>query len=113
MQTIDMAGAQLTPKGFITIFRTVVKVSPPRFLTLRLHPDRYDDIYLMADVPESIQVGNVLGPMGKQILKINCVKPPLGVSDGITIVKDPKADPTKLVFELYGISEITVQNIGV
>jgi hypothetical protein len=72
----------------------------------------YGSIYDMADVPESIQVGNTLGPMGRQVLKVNCVRPPMGISDGITIIQDGKADLTKLIFELHGVPEYMVVNLA-
>jgi hypothetical protein len=112
MQTFDVSGQFLHPKLFISIFREVLKIAPARFLTLRIHPDRYNDLYKLADVPESIQVGTVPGMLGRMVLKVNCIKPPIGVSDGIQILKDPKADTTKLVFELHGIPEFIVIHLA-
>lgn len=113
MQTVDTNGARLNPVLFIKIFRDVVKLSPARFLTLRLHPDRYKELYALADIPESIQLGPVLGPMGRQITKVNCIRPPLGTSDGITIVQDNTALPDKLIFEIHGVPEYVVANLAV
>jgi hypothetical protein len=112
MQTVDMAGERLNPKLFIKVFRDVIKISPARFLTLRIHPDRYKELYALADVPESIQLGFVPGMLGKMILKVNCVKPPLGTSDGITISQDKDTSPDQLVFLVHGIPEYIVVHLA-
>lgn len=112
MQTVEANGVRLNPKLFIAVFRAVTKLSPPRFLTLRLHPDRYKELYVLADVPESIQVGPTLGPMGKQVWKVNCIKPPMGITDGITVVQDKQAHPDKLIFEIHGIPEFIVSGLA-
>jgi hypothetical protein len=111
MKTLDAAGAKLSPKLFIETFRTVKKEAPARFWNLRLHPDRYKELYMAADVPESIQLGVVVGPLGKPETRVNCIKPPMGVTDGIKIIQDSTADPGMLVFELHGIPEIVLQNL--
>ena len=114
MQTFDACGAVFSPKMFIDIFQSVKKVAPPRFLTLRLHPDRYKDLFRMADIPMSIQLGNVPGPVpGRSVVRVNCIKPPMGVQDGITLVQDEEVDPTQLIFEIHGIAELIVRNINV
>jgi len=112
MQTVDVNGARLDPKLFIKVFRDVCKLSPPRFLSLRLHPDRYKELYDLADVPESIQVGFTPGMLGRMILKVNCVKPPLGVSDGIIIIQDKQTQPDRLEFMIHGIAEYLVVNLA-
>ena len=112
MQTVEANGVRLNPKLFITVFRAVTKLSPPRFLTLRLHPDRYKELYALADIPESIQLGPVLGPLGKQILRVNCVRPSLGVSDGITIQQDQGIPLDRLEFCIHGIPEFLVVNLA-
>src|SRR5271155_696639 len=113
MQTVDTNGARLNPKLFISIFRDVVKLAPARFLTMRLHTDRYKELYALADIPESIQVGTVPGMLGRVVTKVNCVKPPVGVNDGIMLIIDPKADPDKLEFSIHGIPEYVVKNLAV
>jgi hypothetical protein len=112
MQTVDLAGERLNPKLFIRIFRDVLKLSPARFLTLHLHQDRYKELYALADIPESIQIGPVLGPMGRQQMRVNCIKPPLGVSDGILVIVDSKTDPDKLEFSIHGIPEYRVVHLA-
>lgn len=111
MEIYEASGEELTPTLFIKYYRQVCKVSPPRFLTLRLHPDKYKLLYSFAEVPESIQIGNVPGPLGRSIPKVACIKPPLGVANGMTITQDDKTDPTKLVFEVHGIAEVVIQNL--
>jgi len=113
MQTIDATGSRLTANLFISTYRMVRKLAPPRFLTLKVHPDVYKVIYSLADIPESIQLGETPGPLGKTIMRVNCVKPPMGVSDGVAIVQDEKADPTQLVFQIHGITELVLQNLKV
>ena len=66
----------------------------------------------MAVIPESIQIGDTLGPVGRPIKRVNCIKPPIGVGDGIAVVQDAATDPTKLVFEIHGIAEFVVENIA-
>jgi hypothetical protein len=110
---VDACGSRLTPKLFIQVFRDVTKLSPARFLTLRLHLDRYKELHDLADIPESIQVGQVPGMLGRMITKINCIKPPIGVSDGIQILIDCKADPSTMTFEIHGIPEMVVKNLAV
>ncbi len=112
MQTVDASGVRLSPKLFIQVFRDVTKLSPARFLTLRLHPDRYGELYALADIPESIQLGTVLGPLGKRVFRVNCVRPPMGVSDGIAVTQDEKAPPDALIFEIHGIPEYVVRNLA-
>jgi hypothetical protein len=113
MQTVDMAGARLDSKLFIKVFRDVVKLSPPRFLALRIHPDTYKELYILADVPESIQVGFTPGMLGRMILKVNCIKPPLGVSDGIIIIQDVEVPTDRMIFEIHGIPEYIVTNLAI
>lgn len=111
MQTLNAGGAPFTAGLFIDTYTKAAKVAPPRFLTLRLHPDLYLELYKMADIPMSIQLGHTLGPMGRKDMRVACIKPPMGVAQGILILKDPKADPTKLVFEVHGLPEFILENI--
>lgn len=106
-----MKGAVLTAKMLIDSYHKAKDTAPPRFLTLRLHPDKYKEVYALADIPESIQLGPTLGPLGRQIIRLACIKPPMGVGDGVAIVQDEEADPTKLVFEIHGITEIVFENL--
>ncbi|MBU6231671.1 hypothetical protein KGP36_03300 [Patescibacteria group bacterium] len=111
MFTVNAAGAKLTPTLFIDLYHRAKKLAPPRFLTLRIHPDRYKELYALAEIPESIQIGPTPGPLGRQIVRVACIKPPLGVADGIAIQLDDKADPSKMVFEIHGIAEMIVDNL--
>lgn len=108
----NMEGTLLTPLLFIQLFGEARKLSPPRFLTLRLHPDRYQDIFKFAIAPESIQVGTVPGPVGSFITKVNCIKPPMSVADGITIKQDPNFDENRLSFEIHGQPELVIEGLG-
>lgn len=112
MQIIKMGGEKLSPKKFIEIYGIARKLSPPRFMTLRLHPDTYNELYILADIPESIQLGPTLGPLGTHVMRVCCVRCPVGISDGIVINQDPKCDPTKLFFEVHGIPELVVEELG-
>lgn len=113
MQTIDAKGAILTPGMFIDIYHQARTLAPPRFLTLRIHPDRFGDIYVMADTPESIQLGEVPGQKpGSTIWRVACIKPLSSVYDGIAIKQDDKMDKTKLEFQIHGVVELVVENIG-
>jgi hypothetical protein len=112
MQVLKLGGKKFTPNLFIELFAEAKKLSPPRFLTLRLHPDRYAELYSFADIPQSIQVGPSAGPLGRNITRVNCVTPPLGVSDGIAIKEDPDCDMDKLFFEIHGQTELEVQGLS-
>jgi hypothetical protein len=112
MQLSNAMGARLNAKLFINTFDLAKKIAPPRFLTLRLHPDRYKELYALADVPKSIQLGMVQGPLGKRIWKVNVITPPMGVVDGMDIKQDSETDPTKLVFEVHGIPELVLENLA-
>jgi hypothetical protein len=111
MQTLKMGGVKLTPKLFIELYAEAKKLAPPRFMTLRLHPDKYNELYILADVPESIQLGPTLGPLGKRIMRVCCVRGPIGVSDGIAINQDPKCDKDKLFFEIHGLPELVIEEL--
>lgn len=111
MQTIQAEGGKFTPALFIKAYGMARKVSPPRFMTLRLHPDRYKELYAFAEVPESIQLGPVLGPLGRSLMRVCCVRCPIGVSDGIAIKEDPTCDISKLIFEVHGQPELIVEGL--
>lgn len=111
MQVYNCCGALLHHKLFIEVYGIARKMSPARFLTLRLHPDKYVELFKLADIPESIQLGPAPGRLGKQIIRVACIKPPMGVSDGMTVLQDDKVSPNKLVFEIHGIPELVVENL--
>lgn len=112
MQIIEKNGEALTPTLFIEIFHEAKKIAPPRFLSLRLNKVKYDEIQRFAEVPESIQMGQVLGNLGKKVTRISCIKPPMGVSDGILMVIDPEVEPDMLVFEIHGIPEYVIRGLS-
>lgn len=113
MQTIDAQGQRLDTMLFIRIYGVARKTAPARFLTLIMHPDRYKELESIAAPSESVQVGVMAGPMGRKITKVISIKPPMGVSDGVTITQDSNADPSRLVFNLHGIPEIVVENLAI
>jgi hypothetical protein len=113
MKTFNMAGAKLGPITFIQIYEEAQKLAPPRFLAIRMHPDRYQDIYQMALPTKSIQLGLTPGPLGKSIMRVACIKPPTGVNDGMTVIQDQTLDPLQLIFDIHGITEMVVENFTV
>lgn len=110
--TIDAQGKPLTAALFIEVYHAARNLAPPRFLTLRLNPARLEDLNGIASIPEVVHVGPTPGPLGKKILRVQCVRAPEGVSDGIAIETDEKMDATKLSFEIHGIEEMAVVNLG-
>lgn len=112
MQTITANGSALTPELFIRLYHEAKKLAPPRYLTLRLNKDRYDELYAHAEVPESIQIGNTPGPLGTSIIRVCCIRPPLGVADGIAIKIDSKTPPDQMIFEIHGQPELVVENLA-
>lgn len=113
MQVYNTSGAKFNAILFIQLYGMARKLAPPRFMTLRLHSDRYADIVRLAAPPESIQLGDTPGPLGRQITRVACIKPPMGVADGIAIVIDDKFDPMKLQFEIHGEPELIVTGFSV
>lgn len=113
MRTLDACGQSLNALLIIEAFEAAKKLSPARFLTMRLHSDRWGDINRYAAIPQSIQVGLTPGPLGRHVTRVNCIKPPLGVSDGIVVEIDDKADADKLYFSIHGVLEFIVTNIGI
>jgi hypothetical protein len=113
MQILKMAGAKFTPQLFINLYAEARKLSPPRFMTLRLHPDRYKELHTFADIPESIQLGDVLGPLGRRVMRVCCVRNPSGLGDGITIREDSTCDLDKLYFEIHGQPELVIEELYV
>lgn len=113
MQTVDAKGQRLGPLQFIEWYHAARTLAPARFLTLRIHPDRFGDLFTLADIPESIQLGQTPGRPGQvPVWRVICVKPPMSVSDGIAIRKDEAMDPTKLEFQIHGVIELVVVNIN-
>lgn len=112
MQTINANGSKLTPKLFIELYREAKKLAPPRYLTMRLHPETYKDILILADIPESIQLGPTPGPLGKQIMRVACIRPPLGVSDGIAIQQDSEMSRGCIGFYIHGNLELQVEGLS-
>lgn len=112
MQTLDMAGAVFNAHTFIKVYKEAKKLAPPRFLTLHMNPDMYRDLYALAEIPESIQLGPTPGPLGTIIMRVACIKPLLGVSDGISVVQDDKINVGRMIFTIHGIPELEVVNFS-
>lgn len=112
MQTINAQGASVTAKWFIDLYHEARKIAPPRYLTIRLNQDRYNELYKLADIPESIQVGYTPGPLGKRIMRVTCVKPPLGVGDGIAIQVDHTMPPDRIEISVHGIPEMIIEGLA-
>jgi hypothetical protein len=93
----------------IQAYRAAAKMSPPRYLSLRLHPDRYNEIKELAEVPESIQIGTIAGNLGKKITKLACVPVPNGTPHGMTIKQDAKVKMNELIFEIHGVAAYTYE----
>jgi hypothetical protein len=100
-----------TPQLFIKLYAEARKLSPPRFLTLRLHPDRYKELYSFADIPEAIQLGNTIGPLGRPVMRVCCVRTPSSLADGIAIKEDESCERDKLYFEIHGQPELVVEEL--
>jgi len=111
MQTIDANGAQLHMMLFLEFFHQARKLAPTRFLTLRLHPNRYRELQELAVAPEVVQMGETPGPLGRKILRVNCVKPPIGLGDGVAIEQSEEADPSKLQCLIHGVSELELVHL--
>ena len=111
MQTLDVNGSRLTLAIFIKAYREARKLAPARFLTLRINPSTFDQLVAeCADVAEVVQIGDTPGPLGKKVTRVACVPAPTGVGDGVAIVKDKEADPSKLEFKIHGITELELIN---
>jgi hypothetical protein len=112
MQTINCAGAKFTPQLFIKLYAEARKLSPARFMTLLIPPNRYRQLYAFAEVPEAIQMGSTPGPLGRPIERVCCVKYPSGLGDGMGIKQDENMDKNSLVFSIHGQPELIVEGLG-
>lgn len=112
MQTINANGSKLTPKLFIELYREAKKLAPPRFLSMGMHPDTYKELYALADIPESVQLGPTAGPIGTSVMRVCCIRPPLGVSDGIVVLQSAEMDRGKIEISIHGQVELIVENIS-
>lgn len=112
MLTIDANGQNLSVMLFIQAFHKAQGLAPNRFITLRLHPGRYRELLAASEAPEVILLGDTPGPLGKTIHRVQCVKPPQSVYDGMAVLQDDKADPNKLEFQIHRVTEMEVVNLG-
>jgi hypothetical protein len=112
MQSIDANGGRLTLAVFIKAYKEARKLAPARFLQLRIHPDVLERLIDEAEgVTEIVQFGTFTGHLGKQVTKVACVAAPNGLGDGMQIAPDEKADPTRLEFQIHGVTELEVKNL--
>lgn len=112
MQTLNAAGRMLDAALFIEIWDTAAQLAPPRFLTMRLHSDRYKELYELASIPKSIQIGDLLGSLGRRVTRVACVAPPNAVPTGITLKSDDALPLDQIVFDIHGNTALVVENIG-
>lgn len=113
MQTLDCKASPLRLGLFIRAYQEALKLAPGRFLTLRIHPETWHTI--LADAEEITHVVHsmeILGPLGRRLLKVACVPAPKAIGEGVTVVQDKEIDPRKFVFEIHGTAEFEVINIG-
>ena len=112
MQTINCGGAKFTPQLFIKLYAEARKLSPPRFMSLRIHPDRLKELDDFSSLPETIQMGFTTGPLGRSVLRVCCIRNPSSLGDGITVSSDPTCEPDRLYFDIHGNPELVAENIG-
>lgn len=111
MQTIKCSGERLHPRLFIKIFAEASKLSPPRFMTLRLHPCQYKELHDFASIPETIELGTIVNPLGLPVTRVQCVRHPSSIDHGIAIKQDLSCDRDKLHFQVHGIDELIVEGL--
>lgn len=113
MQTLDCKGSPLRLGLFIKAYLEALKLAPGRFLTLRIHPDTWHTI--VADAEELTHVVHsteILGPLGRRLIKVACVPAPKAIGEGVTVAEDKETDPRRFIFEIHGSAELEVINIG-
>src|ERR1700675_3985441 len=99
--------------AIIDLYNKARKLAPPRFLTIRVHPDTWKHVMSESEPTHVIQYGDTPGPLGKKILRLACVKPPSGIMDGIAIVMDDKTEVGSIVLEIHGIPEIIMRGFSI
>ena len=113
METIDANGARLTVPLFIRAFKAAKKLSPARFLSLRVHPDAWERFSAEHEgLTEIVQIGSFTGHLGKRITRVACVPAPNGLGDGVQVNEDKEADPTRLEFQIHGATELEVVHLA-
>lgn len=114
MQTIDCQNQGLSLGLFIRAYQEALKLAPGRFLILRVFPRTWEAISLQAEeITHVVHQQEILGPLGRRLLKVACVPAPNAIGEGVTVAQDAKANPAELVFEIHGIAELTVRNFAV
>ena len=112
MQTIDAGGQPLSLALFIKAYKAARKLAPARFLTLRIHPRTFEDLNeLHKELAEVVQVGEMVGHLGKRITRIACVPAPNGLGDGVTVNQDKECEQSRVEFQIHGAVELEVVNL--
>lgn len=113
MQIIDACGARLTLALFVKAYKDARKLAPARFLQLRIHPDVLETLIDDAEkITEIVQFGSFNGHLGKQVTKVACVAAPNGLGDGMIVVADKEVSRAKLEFQIHGVTELELRNLG-
>jgi hypothetical protein len=113
MDILDMQGAKLDAMEIISLYSKARKLAPPRFLTMRLHPDTWKWIDVQSTPTHVIQYGDTPGPVGSRIRRLACVMPPSGIADGIAVKEDSTLAPGEIVIEIHGVAEQVYKNYGI
>lgn len=112
MQTIDAGGQALSLALFIKVFKAAKKLAPARFLTLRIHPLTFQELNeLHEHITDVIQVGEMVGHLGKKVTRIACVPAPNGLGDGVIVNQDKECEPTRIEFQIHGAVELELVNL--
>lgn len=113
MQTLDCKGSPLRLGLFIRAYQEALRLSPGRFLTLRIHPDTWHTIVADAEeITHVVHSTEILGPLGRRLIKVACVPAPKAIGEGVTVAQDKEIDRRTMVFEIHGAPELEVINIG-
>lgn len=113
MDILDKGGVYLSPMEIISLYQAARKLAPPRFLTMKVHPDTWKHIEGEAVPTHVIQYGDTPGPVGTKIRRMACVMPPSGIADGIAVKEDSTLKPGEIVIEIHGVAEQVYRNYRV
>jgi hypothetical protein len=113
MDIIDRGGLYLSPMEIIKLYQEARKLAPPRFLTMKLHPDTWSHIDGESTPTHVIQHGDTPGPVGTRIRRLACVMPPSGIADGIAVKEDSTLAQGEIVIEIHGVPEKVYKNYGI
>lgn len=60
---------------------------------------------LHKDVTEIVQVGSMVGHLGKRVTRIACVAAPNALGDGVLVNEDIGCETTRIEFQIHGATE--------